>query len=132
MWELKENGKNYTIDFLIAMKAHSYICGMRKCDLCCRLLTGETWSTKGASHHPAFMISYLTISQTRLSGPPCAMMGFDCGSGNEETVRTEFYPKLAAQLKHRFDVVEMPNLFCVAGMEWACVNGGGGHEVMCR
>ena len=34
IWELKENGKNYTIDRLIAMKAHPYICGTRKCDLC--------------------------------------------------------------------------------------------------
>ena len=34
IWELKENGENYTIDWLIAMKAHSYICGTRKCDLC--------------------------------------------------------------------------------------------------
>ena len=31
--ELKENGENYTIDWLIAMKAHPYICGTRKCDL---------------------------------------------------------------------------------------------------
>ena len=34
IWELKENGENYTIDWLIAMKGHSYICGTRKCDLC--------------------------------------------------------------------------------------------------
>ena len=34
IWELKENRKNYTIDWLIAMKAHPYICGTRKCDLC--------------------------------------------------------------------------------------------------
>ena len=34
IWELKENGENYTIDWLIAMKAHPYICGTRKCDLC--------------------------------------------------------------------------------------------------
>ena len=33
IWELKENGKNYTIHWLIAMKAHPYICGTRKCDL---------------------------------------------------------------------------------------------------
>ena len=32
-WELKENHKNYTIDWLIAIKAHPYICGTRKCDL---------------------------------------------------------------------------------------------------
>ena len=31
---MKENGENYTIDWLIAMKAHPYICGTRKCDLC--------------------------------------------------------------------------------------------------
>ena len=34
IWELKENGKNYTIGWLIAMKAHPYICGTRKWDLC--------------------------------------------------------------------------------------------------
>ena len=34
IWELKENRKNYTIDCLIAMKAHPYICGTKKCDLC--------------------------------------------------------------------------------------------------
>ena len=34
IWELKENSENYTIDWLIAMKAHPYICGTRKCDLC--------------------------------------------------------------------------------------------------
>ena len=33
VWDLKENGKNYTIDWLIAMKAYPYICGTRKCDL---------------------------------------------------------------------------------------------------
>ena len=31
---MKENGENYTIDWLIAMRAHRYICGARKCDLC--------------------------------------------------------------------------------------------------
>ena len=36
IWELKENGENYTIDWIIAMKAHPYICGTRKCDLCLR------------------------------------------------------------------------------------------------
>ena len=34
IWELKENGDNYTIDWLIAMKAHPYTSGKRKCDLC--------------------------------------------------------------------------------------------------
>ena len=34
IWELKENDENYTIDWLIAMKSHPYICGTRKCDLC--------------------------------------------------------------------------------------------------
>ena len=34
IWELKENGENYAIDWLIAMKTHPYICGTRKCDLC--------------------------------------------------------------------------------------------------
>ena len=41
-----------------------------------RLLTAKSLSVRGASHHPAFMVSCLTISQTRLSCPPCAMMGF--------------------------------------------------------
>ena len=30
---MKVNGENYTIDWLIVMKAHQYICGTRKCDL---------------------------------------------------------------------------------------------------
>ena len=34
MWELKENGENYTIDWLIAMAAHPHTSGMRKYDLC--------------------------------------------------------------------------------------------------
>ena len=34
IWELKKNGENYTIDWLIVMKAHPCICGTRKCDLC--------------------------------------------------------------------------------------------------
>ena len=33
IWELKENGENYTIDWLIAMMCYPYICGTRKCDL---------------------------------------------------------------------------------------------------
>ena len=32
--ELKVEDENYIIDWLIAMKAHPYICGTRKCDLC--------------------------------------------------------------------------------------------------
>ena len=34
IWELKENGENYTIDWLIAMNAYPYIFRTRKCDLC--------------------------------------------------------------------------------------------------
>ena len=34
IWVSKVNDENYTIDWLIAMKAHPYICGTRKCDLC--------------------------------------------------------------------------------------------------
>ena len=34
IWELKENRKNYTTDWLISVKVHLYICGTRKCDLC--------------------------------------------------------------------------------------------------
>ena len=30
----KKKSENCTIDWLIAMKVHPYICGMRKCDLC--------------------------------------------------------------------------------------------------
>ena len=41
----------------------------------CRLLTAKSRSAKEASHHPAFMVGYLTISQTRLSYPPCETMG---------------------------------------------------------
>ena len=40
IWDLKENDKNYTINWLIAMKAHPHICGTTKCDiyLCEKLL----------------------------------------------------------------------------------------------
>ena len=31
---IEKNGENYTIDWLIAMKAHPYICGKRKCNIC--------------------------------------------------------------------------------------------------
>ena len=34
IWELMENCENYTIDWLIGMKVHPNICGMRKRDLC--------------------------------------------------------------------------------------------------
>ena len=34
IWKLKDNSEIYTINCLIAMKAHPYICGTRKCDLC--------------------------------------------------------------------------------------------------
>ena len=34
IWELKENGENYTIDWLIAVKSYSCICETRICDLC--------------------------------------------------------------------------------------------------
>ena len=34
IWELKENGENYTIDWLITKKGHSCYCGTRKRDLC--------------------------------------------------------------------------------------------------
>ena len=33
IWELKENVENYAINWLIAIKAHPYICGTRECDL---------------------------------------------------------------------------------------------------
>ena len=47
IWQLKENSENYTINWLIAMKAHPYICGMRKCDLCLceKLLVARANST---------------------------------------------------------------------------------------
>ena len=34
IWKLKENGENHTIDWIIAMKTHPYICGTKKCDSC--------------------------------------------------------------------------------------------------
>ena len=34
IWELKETAENCTIDRLITMKAHQYLYGTRKCDLC--------------------------------------------------------------------------------------------------
>ena len=32
--EMKVNDKNYTTDWLIAIKTHPFICGARKCDFC--------------------------------------------------------------------------------------------------
>ena len=42
---MKENDENYTIDWLIAMKAHPYIYGTRKSDLylCEKLLTATAY-----------------------------------------------------------------------------------------
>ena len=39
IWELKVNDENYTIYWLITMKAHPHICGTRKCDLCLGKIT---------------------------------------------------------------------------------------------
>ena len=35
----------------------------------------KSWSLRGASHHPSFMVSSLTVSQTHLPCPPCGKMG---------------------------------------------------------
>ena len=43
IWELKVNDKNYTIDWLIAMNAHPYFCGMTK-SLCENLLIARAAS----------------------------------------------------------------------------------------
>ena len=48
IWELKGNYKNYTIDWLIALKAHPYIFRMTiKCYLCLceKLLISRAYST---------------------------------------------------------------------------------------
>ena len=39
------------------------------------LLTTKSRSARGASRHPAFMNSFLTVSQSRLPCPPCGKMG---------------------------------------------------------
>ena len=43
IWEMIENYQKYTIDWLIPVKAHPYICATRKCDLCLceKLLTAR-------------------------------------------------------------------------------------------
>ena len=41
IWELKENGKNYTIHWLIAMKAHPYICQTKNVIFCEKLLVAR-------------------------------------------------------------------------------------------
>ena len=37
----------------------------------CRLFTAKSQSTRGASHHPAFVVRCLTISQKHMHCPPC-------------------------------------------------------------
>ena len=59
-WELKENGENYTIDWLIATKAHPYICGTRKCDLhlCEKLMIARTNSANLLNKHDELVSKY--------------------------------------------------------------------------
>ena len=57
IWKLKENGKNYTINWLIAMKPQPYIYGMRKCDLCLckKLLIAKANSASLLNKHSKFV-----------------------------------------------------------------------------
>ena len=34
IWELKDNSIEHNLKWCIASKAHPYVCGSRKCDLC--------------------------------------------------------------------------------------------------
>ena len=34
IWELKDNNIEHSVKWCIASKAHPYVCGSRKCDLC--------------------------------------------------------------------------------------------------
>ena len=55
-----------------------------------QIALAKSHSARGASRHLAFMISSLTISQTRLPCPPCGKMGaavLACDTGNKETVK---------------------------------------------
>ena len=100
-------------------------------------------SERGASYHPAFMVSSLTISQTRLLCPPCGKMGLQSWTvlvginklWNLKLDRSWQYGGYVLELpllKPWFATAEMPILFCFTATEMACTNDGGDHEVMYR
>ena len=109
----------------------------------CILLTAKFRSERGASHHPACMDSSLTVSQMRLPCPPCGNMGLKTWTvvvsinklSNLDLDRSWQYGDYVVELlllKLRFDIAEMPKLFCVTATEMACSNDGRDYEVMYR
>ena len=115
----------------------------RKTPLLCRLFTAKSWSARVASHHPAFVVSSLTISHTRLPCPPCGTMGLQFWTvmvainqlWNLKLDPTWQYGSYVIELpplKPRFDTAEMPMLFCLTATELVCTNDGGDHTVMYR
>ena len=107
------------------------------------LLTAKSRSARGASRHPAFMDSSLTVSQTRLPRPPCGKMGLQSWTvvvainklWNLDFERSWLLGGYVVELppmKPQLDTAEMPKLFCLTATEIACTNDGGDHEVMYR
>ena len=103
----------------------------------------KSWSASGASHHPTFMVSYLTVRKTCLLYPPCREMGLWSWTVvvaiNKlwilKFVRSWQHDGYAVELsllKLRFDSAEISNLFCFTATDLADTNDGVHHEVMCR
>ena len=109
----------------------------------CGLLMAKSQSPRRASHHPAFMVSSLAISQTRLPCPPCGKMGLQSWTvavainwlWNLKLDRSWLYGGYVIEpppLKPRFDTTDMPVLFWHTATKMACTNDWGDHEVMYR
>ena len=105
------------------------------------MLTSKSQSAEGVSHHEAFMVSSLTISQTRLPCPSCGKMGLQSWTmvvpknqlSNLKLDRSWQYGGYVLELtllKPRFDTAEMPIFFCLTATELACTNDGGDDKVM--
>ena len=109
----------------------------------CILLKAKFRSTRGASCHPAFMDSSLTVSLTRLPCPPCGKMGQQSWTvvvainqlPNLDLDRSWQYGGYIVDLlllKSRFDTAEMSKLFRLTATAVVCTNDGGDYEVMYR
>ena len=90
-------------------------------EIICRLLTVKSRSARGGSHHPPFMVSCLTISQTRLPCRPSGQMGLQSQTvavainqlSNLEVKHSwqhGGYVVKLPPLKHRFDTPRMSNV----------------------
>ena len=66
---------NRCISLKFIYKSKTQYCSHKKTKKSCILLTAKSRSARGASRHPAFMDSSLTVSQTRLPCSPCGKMG---------------------------------------------------------